>query len=67
MSTQSQKRFTVISPLNDSAGRCYPGLLTPTGLPGADVALRMVARNSTSTVVGDAYANEMNWMEKIAS
>ena len=62
MSTQSQKRFTVISPI-----KRHPGLLTPTGLPGADVALQMGARNSTSTVVGDAYANEMSWLEKIAS
>ena len=67
MSTQSQKRFTVISPLTDSAGRRHPDILTLTGLPGADLALQMGARNSTSTVVGDAYANEMNWLEKIAS
>ena len=62
MSTQSQKRFTIISPV-----RRHPGLLTPTGLPGADVALQMGSRNSTSTVVGDAYTNEMDWLEKIAS
>ena len=62
MSTQSQKRFTIISPI-----RRHPGLLTTTGLPGADVALQMGARNSTSTVVGDAYANEMRWLEKITS
>ena len=62
MSTQSQKRFTIISPI-----RRHPGLLTPTGLPGADLALQMGARNSASTVVGDAYANEMSWLEKITS
>lgn len=62
MSTQSQKRFTIISPI-----RRHPGLLTPTGLPGADLALKMRMRNSTSTVVGDACANEMRWLEKIAS
>ena len=58
MCTQSQKRFTIISPI-----RRHPGLLTPTGLPGADVALQMGARNSTGTVVGDAYANEIDWLK----
>ena len=62
MSTQSQKRFTIISPI-----RSHPGLLTPTGLPGTDLALQTGARNSTSTVVGDAYTNEMDWLEKITS
>ena len=65
MSTQSQKRFSIISPMNDSPESL--GLLTPTGLPGAELSLQMGSRNSTSTVVGDAYANEMSWLEKIAS
>ncbi len=71
MSTQSQKRFTIISPINDSSGRRRPGLLTPTGLPSGDHALQMGARNSTSTVVGDAYSNEIawlkNWLKAVAS
>ncbi len=66
MSTQSQKRFTIISPI-----RRHPGLLAPTGLPGADLALQTGARNSTSTVVGDAYSNEIawlkNWLKTVAS
>ena len=65
MSTQSQKRFSIISPMNDSPESL--GLLTPTGLPGGNLALQMGARNSTGTVVGDAYANEMNWLKEVAS
>ena len=62
-----QQRFSIRTPINYPMGSNFSHAVSPTGLPGADLALQMGARNSTSTVVGDAYANEMGWLKEVAS